>query len=55
MRSGETHYRAKLLRSQVEEIRARYAVGNISQRVLAAEYGVTQTAVSKYVRGDRYG
>jgi len=48
---GELNGRAILDRKQVEEIRARYAEGGVSQFVLAAEYHVAQTTISAIVRG----
>jgi hypothetical protein len=36
--------------SEIREIRTRYAKGGISQRELAREYGVSQGAISAYVR-----
>lgn len=47
---GEQHTQAKLTADQVPEIRARYAKGDVYQRVLAAEYGVEQTLISAIVR-----
>lgn len=47
---GERHGRAKLTEQQVREIRERYAAGGVSQRELAAEYGVGRLAVSRVVR-----
>ena len=43
----------KLTDAQVSEIRARYRCGGISQRALAAEYGVCQQLVSGIMRGTR--
>lgn len=54
MRSGERHYNAKLSNAQVEDIRQLYAAGGITQAALAQRFGVTQVAVSRYVRGERY-
>lgn len=42
---GESHHKAKLTERQVREMRARYAGGGVSQRVLALEYGVSQTSI----------
>ena len=42
---GERHYRAKLTREAVKDIRIRFAAGE-NQRVLAREYGVTSKNVS---------
>jgi predicted transcriptional regulator len=54
MRSGETHYNATLTTVEVEQIRARYATGGVKQRDLAAEFGINQQSVSRYVRGERF-
>lgn len=48
---GELNGRAILDRKQVEEIRARYAAGGVSQLVLSDEYHVAQTTISAIVRG----
>src|SRR5215207_4914988 len=42
---GERFATVKLNTDQVREIRARYSAGGISQRQLAAEYGVSEGAV----------
>lgn len=47
---GERNPKAKLTAVQVREIRRRYAIGNISQTALAAQYGIQQVAVSRIVR-----
>lgn len=54
VRSGEGHFNAVLSAEQVTEIRRRYATGDVTQSALAAEFGVVQAAVSRYVRGHRY-
>ena len=51
---GERHHQAKLTEVQVAEIRTRYAAGGITQRTLAAEYGVRQGAISFIVRGQTW-
>ncbi len=51
---GELNGRAILDRKQVEEIRARYAAGGVSQFVLSDEYHVAQTTISAIVRGLRW-
>jgi len=48
---GESHGLAKVTEAQVVEIRERYAAGDISQRALAAEYGVSKTIVGDIVLG----
>ncbi len=50
-RRGELNGRARLTREQVEEIRAQYAGGNVSQFALAKAYHVAQTTISAIVRG----
>jgi len=46
---GEKHTRNVLTAKQVYNIRRRYAKGNISQRKLAAEYGVSRGAITGIV------
>ena len=48
---GEKNHNAKVTREQVEDIREWYATGNISQKDLADEYGLTQATVSRIVCG----
>lgn len=43
----------KLTDQQVDEIRASYAAGGISQKVIAEQYGVCQQLISSIVRGRR--
>lgn len=45
LKRGESNPLSKMTALQVEEIRTRYAAGGITQRALAREYGVTQTAI----------
>ena len=52
--SGEKHGQAKLTNAQVEEIRVRYAQGNIFQRELATEYGVSRSEIGNIVRGENW-
>lgn len=47
---GERHPLAKLTQSQVIEIRRRYAAGSL-QRLLAAQFEVSQRTISDIVRG----
>jgi len=49
---GEVHGMSKLAEDSVREIRRRYASGGASLRNLAAEFGVTKTAVHRIVRGE---
>jgi len=46
---GEQNGFAKLTSAEVREIRWRYATGNVSQSVLATEYGIHQTTVSDII------
>lgn len=50
---GERHGQARLTLNDVEEIKRRYAGGEL-QRVIASDYGVRQTQVSRIVRGERW-
>ncbi len=50
---GEAHANAKLTNKQAARIRARYKKGEL-QVPLAAEYGVSQRAISLIVRGETY-
>lgn len=47
---GENHHMAKLENEDVLAIRDLYAVGNITQRQLAAQYNVCQRTINKAVR-----
>lgn len=48
--TGEKHGMHKLTDKQVNEIRQRYAAGGITQRKIAAEYGVKQGTICDIVR-----
>ncbi len=48
---GTGHGRAKLTEADVAWIRRSYREGGVSQRHLAAEYGLAMNAVNKLVRG----
>lgn len=52
---GERHGIAKLTEQHVREIRRRYAIGNVSQRQLALEYGVSKSAIRAVLRGETWG
>lgn len=51
---GEAHWNAKLTDAQVSEIRAKIASG-AKQRDIAAEYGVSQSHVSRIHQGKFWG
>lgn len=51
---GALNPSAKLTQAQVDEIRARYTMGGVLQRELAAECGVDQTTISHVVRRMTY-
>ncbi|WP_080700196.1 HNH endonuclease signature motif containing protein [Bordetella hinzii] len=48
---GQGHHQAKLTDAQAIEIRSAYSAGGVTQRQLAAIYGVCQRSISKVVRG----
>lgn len=52
---GEKNGRAVLCPAVVDAIRSRYANGGIKQSELAEIYGVSQTQVSRIVRGESWG
>jgi DNA-binding XRE family transcriptional regulator len=52
--SGERNGRAKLAGAQVDEIRAAYAAGGVTQVELGRRFGVRQTAISSIVRGKNW-
>lgn len=47
---GDKHWNTKLTDQDVRDIRARVAAGGVTQRVLAAEYGVTFQHISAVVK-----
>jgi hypothetical protein len=51
---GAEHANAKLTEEQVQHIRKWYATGGVRQADIAAEYGVSQRAISLVVRGETY-
>lgn len=51
---GESHGKSVLSGRQVRSIRRKYAKGTVTQRELAAEYGVVQSAISKIVTGSHW-
>ena len=46
---GEAHGRSKLLRSEVDEIRRRYALGEATQKELAIHFGLSQPHVHNII------
>ena len=54
VQQGERHYNAKLTAVKVEEMRLRYAAGDVTQVTLAQEYGVPQETVSMIIRGQAW-
>ena len=46
---GEAHYKAKFTETTVKEVRKLYAQGGITQRAIAARYGVCQQAISRII------
>jgi hypothetical protein len=50
---GEASPGVKVSSEAVHQIRARYAAGGISQTELGRQYGISQTQVSRIVRGTR--
>jgi len=53
LNSKERHNARKLTNNQVSEIRETYAIGGVTQKQIAAKYGVSRSAISLIVRGDR--
>jgi hypothetical protein len=51
---GERVGTSKLIAAQVIAIRSRWASGEVSQRALGAEYGVSQALISDIVHGARW-
>lgn len=51
---GEGHANAKLTDGVINAVRVRYAAGGIRQVDLAAEFGISQTHVSRIVRGESW-
>ena len=51
---GETHANSKLTNRQAEEIRTRYAAGDILQKTLAEKYGVSNRVIRLIVMGESY-
>ena len=53
-RPGAANPAAKLTEDKVANMRFQYALGGVSQRQLAREFGVTQSHVSAIIRGKRW-
>lgn len=51
---GEKSANAKLTNSEAEDIRVRYHTGNVTQDMLAVEYGVCRQTVSAIIRYKKY-
>lgn len=47
---GATHHKAKLTTEQIQEIRTRYAAGNVSTTTLGREYNTHSSHISAIVR-----
>jgi hypothetical protein len=48
---GATHHKAKLDEVKAGDVRARYAVGGVTQRTLAEEYNVSQSTIQAVLSG----
>ena len=53
-RKGETHPMRKLGPGAVREIRERYRRGDVTQKVLAEEFGISKQQMSRIIRGERW-
>jgi predicted DNA binding protein len=51
---GGGHFNARLTDEQADELRRRYAAGGITQKALAAEYGISQPTTSEIIRRVSY-
>jgi DNA-binding MarR family transcriptional regulator len=52
--NGEKNPNAKLNKQQVQEMRTRYAAGNVTQTELAKEYGISTPHLSSIVNRMRW-
>lgn len=52
--TGEACPSARLTAAEVQTIRSRYAAGGVSQRAIAAEFGISQASVSMIVTRQRW-
>ena len=53
VRYGEEHHNCKLVTTDVMAIRAAYVPRKVSQRVLAAQFGVSHTQIGHILRGEQ--
>lgn len=53
-KKGANHPSARLSQSQVDSIRARYSLGNITQRQLAAIHNISPGQVSKILNNQSW-
>lgn len=53
-RRGEASAMSRLTEAAVQAIRSRYAAGDVNQRELAAEYGVTQPTIWRVVHQETW-
>lgn len=51
--TGDANRASKITEAQAQDLIARYRAGGVRQRDLAAEYGISQAAVSMIVNGER--
>jgi predicted XRE-type DNA-binding protein len=51
---GEKCSTSKLTSRQVEQLRALYKTGNITQKQLGIQFGISQSQVGRIVRGERW-
>jgi hypothetical protein len=54
IRFGETHPAAKLTNQQVKDIRNLWEIGHRNIRVIARNYGVSQSNIKKIVFGETW-
>lgn len=54
IRRGETHPSAKLTNQQVMDMRTLWKIGHRNIRVIAKNYGISQSNVKKIVEGETW-